>query len=216
MDEALGEVGTTPKVQAFFGDSSATEDPEFVPFGGQITQTYKDHDETDDPNLCNSGYGSLKVTWDEFGDDAMSPWEVKLESAVDPVRPSLTDEEKETVRKALSAVKAHSNVEEFFSLPVDQDRYTDYPTRVEIPMDLTTVSKRLEADYYATRLSAVFDGKHIQVGVRGLCGSQKLTSRTSANLQSSLSATIARSTMETTTSLPTWQTKWSRFSRKRC
>ncbi|EEC48653.1 predicted protein, partial [Phaeodactylum tricornutum CCAP 1055/1] len=49
-----------------------------------------------------------------------------------------------------------------FLLPVNDYRYSDYPSRVEVPMDLTFVLNRLEADYYGSRPSVVADVRLIR------------------------------------------------------
>lgn len=52
---------------------------------------------------------------------------------------------------------------EQFVEPVDQRRYSDYLTRVEVPMDLKFIERRLDANYYSSRYSLVFDVRLVMV-----------------------------------------------------
>lgn len=165
MENALQESADgKPEVEAYYADESR-EDPDLLPFRGRVEEINADSEDLGDPNLLDSGYGSLLVQWEAEGTDPMSPWEIGVTGGASldpPTRPSLTEGEKATVRNALLEVKSIANVDEVFSFPVNQNRYTDYAYRVEVPMDLSIVSSRLEADYYATRLSVVFDVRLIR------------------------------------------------------
>ena len=93
--------------------------------------------------------------------DQVSPWDVSVQSlnrkTEEPERPNLTEEEKKRVRDAFNVVIRLPGVDEFFLLPVDITKYSDYATRIEVPMDLSFIRDRLEADYYASRYSVVAD-----------------------------------------------------------
>ena len=94
-----------------------------------------------------------------------SPWEVEVSSSGPsrwPTRPNLSDEEKATVRRALDEIRKVNVVNDWFVHPVDDTRYTDYLTRIEVPMDIAYVLKRLESDYYSCRMSVVADIKLIR------------------------------------------------------
>ena len=113
------------------------------------------------PSLSGSGYNSVRVVWEDESEDTLSPWEVALKDAMPPRRPSLTDDEKRTIRRALKTINSLPNIDAFRS-PVDESHYSDYRTRVEVPMDLTFITTRLEADYYSTKYSVVADVRLVQ------------------------------------------------------
>jgi len=171
LESALRNRDTTADlvgIEAYYADEGAPDDSEFLPFQGLVREHFNDDENNafNDLNLCGSGYRSLTIEWEDGTTDNVSPWEVNISSAsgtacLEPDRPSLTDEEKKTVRDALHHVKSLPCVDQYFLIAVDENRYSDYRSRVEVPMDLTFVTNRLEADYYATRVNVVADVKLI-------------------------------------------------------
>lgn len=160
------------RVEGFYSNEDAPEDAEFVSFKGRVERYADSEFEGSFPNLIGSGFCSLAVVWDqESGEpgvgepDPVSPWEVSLvtNSAFAPSRPKLDEDEKKRVREAIAYIKEDPRVDDLFQLPVDTLSYSDYPMRVEVPMDLTFIVNRLEADYYATRYSVVADVRQIHV-----------------------------------------------------
>ncbi|GKY96173.1 hypothetical protein MPSEU_000577100 [Mayamaea pseudoterrestris] len=169
VDGALAHLDEVPhpQIEAMYRSDStantAMEDEEFVPWRGHIERLI------DDDDLNESGFDALEVTWASSSDtDKVSAWEITLVGA-DPRnfgRPRLSDEEAHTAHDALTKLLtlASSNasgieyqVEHIFGGPVDETQYSDYSTRVEIPMDLSFVSLRLAAGYYGSILSLVSD-----------------------------------------------------------
>ena len=162
LEGALRYSDSEVHVEIYYADDEAPEDAEFVPYKGKV-QRYENNDfEDNGPNLSDSGYRSVTVKWenDDSGLDRVSPWEVSVlepkEYDSTPPRPKLDEDEKKRVRDALISIKAIPGVDEYFLLPVG-DAYSDYLSRVEVPMDLTFITNRLEADYYSTRFSVVAD-----------------------------------------------------------
>ena len=164
--ESLVEI-PNPNIVAMYRSGSVmdrgTDDEEFVPWRGHIERFI------DDEGSRENGFDALEVTWmHEGGKDTVSAWEISVVTSV-PIhiaRPSLSEEEKQNVQKALAAIMPLTStsddatiyvVESAFGSPVNEMQYSDYSTRVEIPMDLGFISQRLATDYYGNKLSIVSD-----------------------------------------------------------
>ena len=167
LEKVLTNQNREVRVEAFFADSEEKndEDPLFVTYIGRIVGHSEnvDHD-ANCTAIVGSGYNSLAIAWDDGTDhdpDQVSPWDVSPQSnQVDvdgPHRPKLNDTEKSRVRNAIKSVASLSGVKDFFFHPVDVAKYSDYATRVEVPMDISFIKERLEADYYGSRYSIVAD-----------------------------------------------------------
>ena len=95
----------------------------------------------------------MAILWDDDTIESVSPWEVSVlelkEFPSPPPRPRLDEDEKKRICDALITIKAIPGIDQCFVLPVG-DQYSDYPSRVEVPMNLTFITNRLEADYYST------------------------------------------------------------------
>jgi WD40 repeat protein len=172
LENVLNDRSHEVRVEAFFSDPTernSSEDPAYVSYTGRIVRFSDNFDNSvNSPIIHGSGFNSLAVQWDDGSDhdpDQVSPWDVSVQCSngeiEEPERPRLSDEEKKRVRDALKGVSRLPGVDEFFLLPVDVTKYSDYATRVEVPMDLSFISDRLEADYYASRFSVVADVKLI-------------------------------------------------------
>jgi hypothetical protein len=150
-----------PEIEAYY---AAEDDSELQPYKGVVKDHSSNSDISSDVNLCSSGYGSLVVEWEDGTSDEMSPWEVNVCSSAassQPKRPSLTSEEKKSVFEALAVIKGLPRVQAFLT-PVDEMRYSDYASRIEVPMDLSFITARLETNYYATRFDVVANVKLIR------------------------------------------------------
>eukprot|EP00980_Cylindrotheca_fusiformis_P006268 scaffold1340_cov122-Cylindrotheca_fusiformis.AAC.11 len=112
------------------------------------------------PSLRGSGFGSVKVTCQGY-EEAFSPWEL-VSSDRRPARPSLSDEDKKLVMDKLNEQLRKGDINEYFSRPVDQARYSDYWSMVEIEMSIFFIKRRLEENYYGSKLSVVGDVRLIR------------------------------------------------------
>lgn len=150
-------------VEAYYAE--AEEDAEFTAYTGRAVAFAEDPDhgqEQSHPSLSGSGYNSVRVVWQDNDDsDVFSPWECSVRDTEAPERPRLSDNDKKIIRRALDIVKGLPNVDAFRH-PVNERRYSDYRTRVEVPMDLTFIANRLETDYYSTKYGVVADMRLIQ------------------------------------------------------
>lgn len=165
LEAAVREDGN-PRVEAYYAKEDGPSDSEYILYEGRF-ESLIDSDDQTDPNLCGSGYGSIVISWDSdsTGPTDMSPWEMRVKDSrftLPSSRPSLNETEKGVVRDAIASIKDITGVEDVFLLPVNDYRYSDYPSRVEVPMDLTFVLNRLEADYYGSRPSVVADVRLIR------------------------------------------------------
>lgn len=154
-------------IESYYADENSPRDSELTPFKGLVKGHASPNDDSsnNDPNLYGSGYHSLIVHWEDGSIEKDSPWEVNLSDpgkSLQPDRPSLTEEEKKRVLQALNDIKGLPGVDEYFMTPVDESRYSDYSSRVEVPVNLTLITNRLEAGYYGTRSSVVADIKLIR------------------------------------------------------
>jgi hypothetical protein len=156
--------GLGVNIEAFYGDEREN-DADLTPYAGRLEGWHEDTFDSTDPNLIGSGYRSLTVAWEDRDTDKLSPWEVALQDseAVSAIsRPRLDEAEKRKVRDALTHIRSIDDVERFFVSPVETSRYSDYETRVEVPMWIDFVRTRLDADYYASKLSVIYDIKLIR------------------------------------------------------
>jgi hypothetical protein len=117
------------------------------------------------PSLIGSGFGSVNMICQGY-EESFSPWELVTSELVasnrSPSRPSLSDEDKKLVMDKLNEQLRKSDVSEYFSRPVDQLRYSDYWSMVEIETSLLFTKRRLESNYYGSKLSVVGDVRLIR------------------------------------------------------
>lgn len=159
-----------PEVEVSFREEEAmseSDDPNYIPFRGHIVALLTDGMDEEiprNPSLRGSGFATISVKWTDGSFNNVSPWDLRLlgNDSPSPDRPSLTDEEKEQVLKAIDTVRSMDDIGTVFGSAVDQDRYSDYSWRVEVPMDLAYIENRVRANYYATKLSVVSDVKLIR------------------------------------------------------
>ncbi|KAL7563259.1 hypothetical protein ACA910_016626 [Epithemia clementina (nom. ined.)] len=156
-----------PRVEASYANASG-EDGFLEFFSGRV-ENVVDEDSLSNPTLRGSGYQSVEVAWDVVeGDstrDFMSPWELRVKSEAannENDRAQMSEDEKQKVRDALRLIQEMERVRECFLYPVDTRKYSDYFTRVEVPMYLEFVKNRLESNYYSNLLSVIADIKQIR------------------------------------------------------
>lgn len=145
---------------------NSREDDEMEPYSGTLQRLLTNSYQEPDDHLMNSGYGTMEVSWDGGGSNSfLSPWEVTLKDKVDdtPLPPRLKDAERRAIGNALAKIETNPVVKEFFLYPVDERRYPDYPSRVEVPMDFSFIKERLAAGYYCSVESVLADAKLIRI-----------------------------------------------------
>jgi hypothetical protein len=140
-------------------DNTHTEDEENQLFEGKIEGS-EENDTYPDAHLRGSGFEVVKVNSQEYSDQ-FSPWEIVVED-VKAGRPGLSDDDKMFILEALNVQLRKPGVREHLSHPVDEVRYSDYAKMVEVPIDMMLIKRRLESDYYATKLSVAADVKLIR------------------------------------------------------
>jgi hypothetical protein len=145
-------------VDVFYTDDDPrTEDAEMEPWASSLGEIVPSECPSD-IHLNDSGFGVLSVTGDN-GDnfvDTASPWDLNTDGLM-LTRPHLTDHETKSVLEALNSLLQNPDIANHFSMPVDQERYYDYGVMVEVPMDLMFVKRRLNNNYYGSKLSVVAD-----------------------------------------------------------
>ena len=140
-------------------DNTRREDEENELYEGKIEGSEED-DTHPDAHLRGSGFEVVKVNSQEYSDH-FSPWEIVVED-VKAGRPGLSDDDKKSILEALNVQLRKPGVREHLSRPVDEVRYSDYEKMVEVPIDMMFIKRRLESDYYATKLSVAADVKLIR------------------------------------------------------
>lgn len=166
------------EIEAYYKEGNH-EDAELTAFRGKA-ESFVRHPETGAiPHLNGSGYRTVTVLWNDSGDmDALSPWEIDLRGHdPEPCRVSLTDNEKRRVRESLKKIRDIDGVSSYFSYPVNEVAYSDYRSRIEVPMDLTFIANRLHTDYYSSLMSVVADVKLIKDNCLKYNGDNDETSR---------------------------------------
>jgi Bromodomain len=175
LESAFSQPDTDVDVEAFYaGSNDEAEDTEYVSFLGHVVKVSSAMEANNShPSLSGSGMGSLDIVWDQGTDketDQVSPWNVSVltpNAQIEaPERPRLSENEKRRVRDALNTIGNLPGADQFFLFPVDLSKYSDYTSRVEVPMDLSFMKNRLDADYYATRYSAVADVRLIYLNCK--------------------------------------------------
>lgn len=166
LEDALSEKGFDVAIKTFFPDEAGVEDSELTSYSCRIGPGSGDSVEVFDRNLAGSGYRAINITYEDGSPEHLSPWEVVVtESEVTdetPNRSHLTYEEQAQVRSAMASIRSMSGVDLSFLQPVDDSQFTDYPSRIEVPMNLSFITTRLEANYYGSRLSVVSDMRPIR------------------------------------------------------
>lgn len=138
-----------------YSDDPRGKDLEFKAFSVTITELNEDEAHTD-ANLRGSGYGVIEVSGEGWTDQ-VSPWELVTTETQYHTRPALSEEEKQLVIDGLNVQLRKSDVSNYLSQPVDQGRYSDYWSMVEIEMSLFLIKRRVESNYYGSKLSVVGD-----------------------------------------------------------
>ncbi|CAJ1969682.1 unnamed protein product [Cylindrotheca closterium] len=135
------------------------DDAEFGTYPAKIDELEEEEDFAH-ASLRGSGFGTLNLTCQGFTSQ-FSPWEIEAANTeID--RPSLSDEEKKLVMDNLNEQLKKNEVREYFSRRVNQVRYSDYWSMVEVEMSLFFIKRRLEANYYGSKLSVVGDVRLIR------------------------------------------------------
>ncbi len=114
------------------------------------------------------GYDSIQIKWEDGSDGNSCLWELNVASMPigDVPTPSGIKEAAQIrlleTLTSLITDKDDSRIKDFFLLPVDTRRYSDYDLMIEVPMDLSLVRKRLENSYYSNLQSFMNDIKLIK------------------------------------------------------
>lgn len=142
------------EVNIYYNESNDIEDSEMRVYPATI-QGLQEEDAYANANLKGSGFGVVELDCEDYSDN-FSPWEIVTEGATFS-QPSLTDDEKKIVLDALKTQQKKSSVNDYLTRPVDQVRYSDYPTMVEVEMNILFIKRRLESNYYSSKLSVASD-----------------------------------------------------------
>ena len=161
LEASLAAPSASLEIEVYYKEDEH-EDSELQPFLGRIDNVDPSNI-AEDSHISGSGYRSVSIVWEEGEYDRLSPWEINMRDMPPTFgRECLSPEEKRKIRDAINTIKDIEGVETLFVHPVDESIYTDYRSRIEVPMDLTFISSRLEAGYYSNILSVVADVKLIK------------------------------------------------------
>ena len=126
LEEAIWEnnmLSEGIEVSAYYDDEkNVNDDPDLLLYKGKLDDYRMREQSLNDPNLNNSGYGSVNVSWDDSGghsENRMSPWEIIIDKPKSKTfefsRSCLSEEEKIRAREALKKIKRIPDVAEHFS-----------------------------------------------------------------------------------------------------
>jgi hypothetical protein len=162
LEETIASGRENIEIEVYYKDESRRDDPEWTPFPGRIVAV-TESDDDGERRIEGSGYRSISIVWNTGERDIVSPWELSLcdDSSLSPDRPALTEVEKKKARDAIGAVK-EMEMGPAFADPVNEHQFSDYQSRVEVPMCLNFMLERLESNYYCSLYSVVADVKVIK------------------------------------------------------
>ncbi len=145
-------------VRDFFFEPQSEEDASFEPYQCRISKSLVDNE--DKIHFQRSGYNSLVIRYRNADDLSLaSPWDVSLHKPSEkcPLPSCLTSSQEEILIQILDSLEEDVYVINTFSSPVDTRRYVDYLYMIEVPMDLSTIRKRLKNQYYTNIQSVKSD-----------------------------------------------------------
>jgi hypothetical protein len=148
------------KISLYYGEPAAREDSEMKLYPATVLGVQSE-DLYHDAHLQGSGFGVVEVDCAEYT-DLFSSWEVNADENGTLSRPRLSEEEKKVILDGLNEQLRKPDVKEYLAQPVDQVRYCDYSKMVEVSLDLMFIKRRLDSDYYASKLSVVSDVRLIR------------------------------------------------------
>ncbi|GAX10550.1 bromodomain and WD repeat domain containing protein 1/3 [Fistulifera solaris] len=162
LEEAIASGRENIEIEVYYKDESRRDDSEWTPFPGRIVAV-TESDDDGELQIEGSGYRSVSILWNTGERENVSPWELSLcdDSTLSPDRPALTEMEKKKVRDAIGTVK-DMEMGPAFADPVNEHQFSDYQSRVEVPMCLNFMLERLESNYYCSLFSVVADVKLIK------------------------------------------------------
>jgi hypothetical protein len=114
------------------------------------------------------GHDSIHIKWEDGSEGITCLWELNVATMPIgdvPMPPRIKEAAQIRLLETLSSLisdKDDSRIKDFFLLPVDTRRYSDYDLIIEVPMDLSLVRKRLENSYYSNLQSFMNDIKLIK------------------------------------------------------
>lgn len=115
------------------------------------------------------GYDCVRLKWEDDTEGHACLWELnvkKMPIEDIPLPPGISESAQIRLLETLTAVvneEGDSRIKDFFFLPVDTRRYSDYELMIEVPMDLSLVKRRLQHSYYTNLDSFLNDIKLIKL-----------------------------------------------------
>ena len=148
-----------------FNESDGKEDDDscFVPYPGEIFHANPSYDE--ELHFQNSGYNVISVRFPHNDlTESMCIWEISPASGrYNGPRPFTLDRDQKTaVGKIIDELEEDTDIQTYFSLPVDSSRYVDYLSIIEVPMNFSFIRQRLKNDYYSNLLGVSSDMRLIR------------------------------------------------------
>lgn len=164
LEAALGATRRTRRVpelavKLFYGKDNASEDDDMVLYDATITG-FRGEQSQSNLHLRGSGFGLVKTT-SQGTEDFNSPWEIIIEDDESP-RPELDAEEKKQMMDLINAQLRNDVVMEHLAQQVNRSQYSDYDKMVEVEMYFMKIKRRIQENFYATKLSVINDIKLIK------------------------------------------------------
>lgn len=143
------------QVDLYYDNGRSLEDAMMEPWPASIT-AIENNDDRQDVHLRGSGFGAITVHGNDGYSDTASPWELNAEGA-NLARPTMSEEDKESVLEALKEVVKDEIVSDHLTRPVNLQQYYDYETMVEVSLDTMFIKRRINENYYNSKLGVVAD-----------------------------------------------------------
>lgn len=152
-------------IHTYFDESEGKDDEDnaLVPYPAEIM--YAEKCSESEFHFQNSGYNVIKVRF-SHNDlyESMCVWEISPATGrYSGPRPHTLDrDQKAAIHKIIDDLESDTDIQTYFSRPVDLCRYVDYLNMIEVPMDFSFIRKRLKNDYYSNLLSVSADVRLIR------------------------------------------------------
>ena len=164
LESAITEKGDASGIELTdFYVNAESEDSKFDPFSCEMLSTSVD--EARELHFQGSGYNSVHIQYESSDDGNLAnAWDVTVRGTEKscPLPARLTDAQTEAVVEILDSLESDVYVQATFSAPVDTRCFVDYLMMIEVPMDISTIRRRLQQQYYTNVYSVLADVKLIR------------------------------------------------------
>ncbi len=163
LEKAIIENGDASGVELTdFYVNTEDEDSKVDPFSCELLKTIPQ-----DENVIHfqgSGFNGLHIKYDNDDDNLANSWDVMVYGTEKncPLPSRLTDEQEKSIIEILDELDSDIYVKATFSAPVNERSFVDYSMMIEVPMDTSTIRRRVRNKYYTNVFSVKADMRLIR------------------------------------------------------